>query len=213
MATPKINNISLLFARGINDSRTSAGVEFTAGTEAGKVLSAAQRMYFINQAFFYFTGIMWKMLKGDKHEYAKMFPELVRTASINTDASAKYPIANPNLDYDELLELTITDGSTVHYAEIAPKDSYQALTYGPLQARGAANQPRTTEIAKVIYVTPAGTFASKAATLTIITQPLNPTDGSALTQGGDYDSPFKDKWTMDIVKLAIEIYEMDLQSH
>jgi hypothetical protein len=207
-----VNILSLWFARKINDSLTSANVEFTAGTEDGKVLSALQRMSYINEALFTLCGTWWKMLQGDKRAYAKVFPELVRTASVSMDANSKYTLANPNLDYDNLLEGTITDGSTIYYAEIASKEHYQALTYGALQTRATATQPKMIEMNGIIYALPAATFLSKAATLTILTQPLNPTDGSYLTQGGTYDSPFRDKWNDEIIKICVDLFKIDQQT-
>jgi len=202
MATPKINIISLSFARQINDSKTSANAEFTAGTENGKVLSALQRMEFINKAMFELINIYWKESGMDVKLLARMFPELVALRTGTTSSVGVYTIANPNLDFFQLIEV-VADGK---YAGVAPKHLYHASVSGAEQFRATADNPKAFEFGGAIYLLPAASFNTKGLSFTMIKQPLNPTTGAWLTQGGDYDSPFYDTWNQDIVQIAKKIF-------
>lgn len=213
MATPKLDNISLHFSRRINDSKTSANVEFTTGQEDGKTLSALQRMEYINEAMFKLMGMIWKVIQGDKAKFVQIFPELVRDMNITLSSGgteAKYQIANPNLDFWHLLEgVLIIDASTKRYAEIAPKHLFQAITYGAIQFRATDEFPKVIEMEREINAFPVATYSGKSAIFTIITQPLNPTNGAFLTQAGSYDSPFYDNWNDQIIDLAVELFHRD----
>lgn len=212
MPTPKINLISLYFARRIKDSKNSSGVEFTLGTEDGLTLSALQRMIYINEAMFALVGTMWKYAinvdqQRNKEIFAKIFPELVRVRTITTTAGGQYVIANPNLDYFELLE-AVADSK---YCEIAPKHLYSAIVSGPAQYRGTAAFPKAIEIEKTITFQPVASFNAKSCSLTILVEPVDPTTGGYFTQGGTYDSPFFDHWNDEIVKIATDIFLNDSQ--
>ena len=206
MATPRIDDISLQFARKIYDAYTSAGVAFTAGTEAGIKLSAAERMAYINQALFVLFNTYWEGLQGDKETFAKMFPELVVQRSFTTDGYSKYVIANPNLDYFELLEAV----SETKYLEVIPKHLKLAATYGSVTFQASSSIPKIIEAEGTIYILPdVSAFQSAVTIIRMIKQPVNPTNGALLTQGGSYDSPYNIQWNVKLAEIAKELYFKD----
>lgn len=215
MATPNINTISLNFAQRINDSRTSAGVEFTAGTENGVVLTALQRMTYINEAMLELIRNSWEELSRVtgreehlKEKFCELFPELVDNRTI-TFAGGAYTIANPNLDFFELLGARITPDNIC--AVVGSKHLFQIYKTGKIpQKAGSATEPLVVEISKQLIVFPSA-FNASAAEITILKLPVNPTDGSYLTQGGSYDSPFYQIWNTKIAQIAEQLYLSDIK--
>ena len=216
----KLERISVSLAKRLNDAFTSAGVAITTGDQDGIVLSALQRMEFINKAMFKLFNDVWAMAnekdpKNAKQIFSGIFPELVVTrSSISTTPASLYVIATPNLDYFQLLEATIESLQ----AELMPSYLYLTVKSGrTIQARGSATIPVVVENSGTIYFLPDNAaFQSKATVvLTFIRQPLDKTQGCFLsmtagtTGGNTEDSPFGNQWNDKIVNFAEQLFRQD----
>jgi len=201
MATPKFDRISVEFAQRISDPVTTAAT-------AGNVLTADQRTSYVNKALHKLVNDVKTGLQGNLERFADIFPELVDNRVITLTAGSIYVLANPNLDFLGLIALTFTTNSVP--AEILPASRYGVVAGAKIpQMAGTAAKPIIIELNKTLYAFPAASFVSAGATITIIKQPLNPTDGSFLTQGGTYDSPFYDTWNSKIAEIAEQLWRID----
>lgn len=216
----KLERISVALARKLNDAATSAGVVITTGDQDGVILSANQRMDYINRAMFKLVGDVWEMAnqrdwKNAKQIFAGVFPELVVTRNVTTTSAggpglaSAYYIATPNLDYFQLLE-AVVDGMQ---AEMAPSYLYLKVKSGRTpQIKGSSTIPMVVEIDKCISFLPDGVaFQNKTANLTFLRQPLDKTSGNflAMNSSTTEDSPFLDQWNEKITNIAEQLFRID----
>ncbi len=220
----KLERISVELAGRLNDKVTAGGVVITTGDQDGVILSAAQRMLFINRAMFKLFNEVWmganqKDSKNAKQIFVGVFPELVVTRDLTTlSATSTYDIATPNLDYFQLLEATINPaGASAMQAEFLPSYLYLTAKYGrTTQIKGTTSIPMIVEANGTIYFLPDDVaFQSKPAKLTFIRQPLDKTQGCFLSMtngssgGNTEDSPFGNQWNTAIVDRAEILFRMD----
>ncbi|OIO19440.1 MAG: hypothetical protein AUJ54_06630 [Ignavibacteria bacterium CG1_02_37_35] len=200
MATPKFDRISVEFSRRINDPVAAAD-------NAGKVLSADERTAYVNKALFKYQHDIWMQLGGDVKKFIQVFPELVVIRTVLIGASARYTIANPNLDFFALVSGKLATSGK--YVNAAPKEKYQIFTSGfnPTFAP-STDYPQMVELSGTIYMFPTS-IVSTNLEIAFISLPVNPTDGAFLTQAGAYDSPFYDLHNSAIVDIAEELYRID----
>jgi hypothetical protein len=202
MATAKFDRLSVSFAARIADPVASAST-------AGVILTANERTSYINRALHELFKKYWVMVQGDKEAFTKIFPELIKPRVVSITDTHQYAIASPNLDY-----YTIIDAHAEGvYTRVLPGVLFNTVRTSKLiQYTPTAAKPAIIEMDKVLYVFPTNLITiGLSFTLNIIVQPLNPTDGSFLTQGGDYDSPFMDAWNEEIVNIATEMFLQDTQ--
>ena len=203
---PKLNLISIEFSRRINDA-------VSAGDAPGQILTAVDRMAYINKAMLKMVDDVWNAVKGDKKLFIALLPELSRSRAITTAAGGTYTIATPNLDYFQLIEASINNGTDVVQGAIIPSAYSQTVLNGQIpQLLGDANNPMVIEIGGLITFAPIASFGSKAATLTIIKLPINGFDGSFLqiTQGTNLeDSPFYSSRNSKLAEIAQNLYNID----
>lgn len=210
---PRIEKISIEFGQRINDGFTSAGVVIAGNTD-GIILTAAQRMNYINKAMFKLVNEVWikaneRDWKNAKQIFAGLFPELVVTRPVTTTADSTYVIAAPNLDYFLLLEATV-DGIQ---AEYMPSSLYLTVKNGrTIQAKGTTAIPMVVEIGRTIYFLPNNAaFQTKSTQLTFLRQPLDKTTGNFLSvsDASTEDSPFYDTWNSQIASVAEQLFRID----
>lgn len=213
MNNPKLEKISLELGARINDAFTSAGAAIAGNTD-GIVLTAAQRMAYINKAMFKLVNDVWQKANESDYKHAKeifaaMFPELIVYREVSTTAASKYVIATPNLDYFQLMEAVVNSIQ----AECMPSHLYQTVKSGRTpQIRGSSTIPMVVEIEKTITFLPDNAaFQTKTATLTFLRQPLDKTTGSFLSMDATAteDSPFLDQWNTKIAEIAEQLYRYD----
>ncbi len=213
MNNPRLEKISIELAKRINDAFTSAGAD-VAGNTDGIVLTAVQRMSYINKAMFKLVNDVWQKANERDYKHAKeifaaLFPELIVYREVSTTATSKYVIATPNLDYFQLMEAVVNSIQ----AEFMPSHLYQTVKSGRTpQIRGSSSIPMVVEIEKTIYFLPDNAaFQSKTATLTFLRQPLDKTTGNFLSMDSatTEDSPFLDQWNTVLASLAEQLYRYD----
>ncbi len=209
----RLEKISIELAKRINDAFTSAGAD-VAGNTDGIVLTAAQRMSYINKAMFKLVNDVWQKANERDYKHAKeifaaFFPELVVYREVTTTSASKYVIATPNLDYFQLMEAVVNSIQ----AEFMPSHLYQTVKSGRTpQIRGSSSIPMVVEIEKTIYFLPDNAaFQTKTATLTFIRQPLDKTSGSFLSMDSAVteDSPFLDQWNTQFAEISEQLYRYD----
>jgi len=203
---PKLERISIELSRRIKDPVNN-------GNADGDRISSIDRMMYINKALLKIVDDVWMSVKGDKKAFCNLFPELVVPRDITTltsPATGTYKIVTPNLDFFQLMEATINNGSSVVSADVRPSYYYQNVLNGRIpQLKGNANSPIVVEIQGTITFAPVASFSGKAAHLTIIRLPINGYDGSFLqmVQSGTLeDSPFNDARNSTIAARAEQFY-------
>jgi hypothetical protein len=215
MATPKIDRLVTSFCKRINDPATFQ----TSVLQDGDILTANEVMEYINKAMFELFRKYWELVKGDKQKFIQIFPELVKTRYVDFtfDTSEAlhrtiYTIANPNLDYYCLVDAS---HQATKYIQVLPENLYNTVLTGKVpQYIPTETKPVIIAINKILNVFPRTINESGGLTavlLNIVVQPLNPTDGSFLTQNGSYDSPYYDTWNDEIVNIAVEMFLQDTQ--
>jgi len=168
LATPKFDRISIELSQRINDAVASAATDGT--------VSANARTAYINKAMFKLINDMWLAVKGDKKLFAQIFPELVVTRDISF-STATYTIASPNLDFYALLECLFTSANLL--SVVRNSHEYLLIKSGKIeQLTPSATKPYVVEASRTIYALPTTTFASAAATISFIKQPLITTSGA-----------------------------------
>jgi hypothetical protein len=214
----KLEKISISLGQRLNDGFTSAGVAIAGNTD-GIVLTAAQRMDYINKAMFQLVNEVWikaneRDWKNAKQIFAGVFPELVVTRSVTTGAggsatASAYAIITPNLDYFQLLEATVAGIQ----AEFMPSHLYLTVKSGrTLQVKGTSTIPMVVEIGGTIYFLPDdAAFQTKTAILTFLRQPLDKTTGNflAMSDASTEDSPFLNSWNSKIAEISEQLFRID----
>lgn len=202
----KLSAISIELSRRINDP-------VTVGDANGTILSSDDRMAYINKAMLKMVDDVWQAVKGDKKLFLVLLPELARLRNIITQAGGIYQMATPNLDFFQLVEATITNGTSIVQGSIIPSAYSQTVLNGKIpQLLGDVNNPMIVESGGLITFAPTGSFGLKAATLTIIKSPINGFGGSFLqiTQATNLeDSPFYPERNSKIAEIAQDLYNVD----
>lgn len=214
----KLALISVSLAQKLNDAFDKTTGAAIAGDGDGNVLSAVQRMAYINRAMHKLVGNVWDMAnqkdyKNAKQIFAGIFPELVVARTVTTTSASLYVIATPNLDYFQLLEATVDSMQ----AELMPSHLYLTVKSGrTIQIKGSATIPMVVEIGGSIYFLPDNAaFQSKSAVLTFLRTPLNNgTTGTAgifltMNNSTSEDSPFLNSWNDKIVEIAEQLFRAD----
>lgn len=222
---PRLSKISVELAMRMNDAKTLADAAITTGDQDGTVYTAAARMMAINKAMFKLVDDVWMMANQQDYKNAKIifagvFPELVVKRDVATGVStgqpnaSEYSIITPNLDYFQLLEAAVNNGSNVVQAELLPSYLYQTIKWGrTIQIKGTLSIPTASEIGGVIYLFESGGtgFPNRVLYLTFLRQPLDKTQGCFLSMtngssgGNTEDSPFLDQHNSKIAELAENI--------
>ena len=207
MATPKFDRIAKEFMSRIGDNFET---EFTIGAAMpeGEILSAADISAYVNKALFILFNSEWDRVEGDKQRFINIFPELVfPTPSAVNLTSGIYTIAANYLDFFVIVNgLTATN----KFIKVWTPDKY-AMVKGSVfdELVPTADEPVVIQINENKLNFFPTTLTT--ATLVYIKQPLNPTDGSFLTQNGTYDSPFNIQWNSKIAEIAEKLYKTDRQ--
>lgn len=196
MATPRFDKISVELSQRIADSVASAST-------GGDTLTADQRTALVNEALFKLFDEGWNAVKGKIADFIELFPELLANDTI-TVTSGVYTINSTKLR-DLYAPVNGIWGTT--YVKVLAKHLYPIVKTSKFDdyIPTAAN-PVMFEIANTLEFFPTASFASQSVIVYYIKLPLNPTDGSFLTQNGTYDSPFADKWNSKIAEIAEDIY-------
>lgn len=208
----KLNRISQEFGQRINDGFNSTGVPIAGDTD-GIILTASQRMNYINKAMLKLFNDFWVQVQGEKKIFAQIFPELVQVRTVLTSSTSSYIVSTPNLDYFQLIEATINGTQ----AAVLPSHLYQTVKSGNTpQIKGDTNNPVCIEIGRTIYFLPDGSaFRGQQAIFTILRLPIN---GGAIGAGGSFlamdaaiseDSPFYDQWNTTIAEYAEKLFRID----
>ena len=210
MATPKFDRVSVEISNRVGDPVATAGL-------SGKWLTATARNAYLNKALFIYFNQNWeaaqKLYEANPRvsviqHFANILPELVRsTASAVSLTSGNYTIATPNLDFYKLIGASV--GSTI-LIRVLDESMYISIKTGKNAIiKPTAKKPVAIGFNNTIYFFPEGsTFTPD---LLFVTQPLNPTDGSFLTQGGTYDSPFTDQHNSRIAEIAEKLIRVSTQ--
>ena len=203
--------MSVELAQRINDA-------VSVGDANGTILTSDARMSYINKAMLKMVDDVWNAVKGDKKLFIALLPELSRQrivtlGSIYSSSKAAYQIATPNLDFFQLIEASVDNGTSVVQGAIIPSAYSQTVLNGKIpQMLGDLNNPMVVEIGGTITFAPIGSFMGCSATLTIIKLPINGYDGSFLqiTQGANLeDSPFYPTRNSKIIDYAQQLYNID----
>ena len=202
MATPKFDLISVQTSQLIGDPVSAA-------SSAGAILTANERTALVNRAMFKLFDEGWGISKGDIAEFLDLFPELLTSQAVTTDANGEYTI-NSTVMRDlfvvvsGLLSTTYIKTLPRHYFTIVKASKFDDFTPD-------SSNPVVFEISGKLSFFPSASFNAQSVTVYYIKVPLNPTDGSFLTQGGTYDSPFSDQWDSKIAEIALDIYRSEAQ--
>ncbi len=203
----KLERISIELAKRLNDAFTSADIA-VAGDTDGKVISAAQRMVYINKAMLKMFNDFWIQVKGEKRVFAQIFPELVVTRNVMTTNESTYVITNPNFDYFQLIEAMV-DGKL---ASVMPSSYYLTVKSNKIpQISDSSVNPVCIETGRTIHFLPdAAAYQIKSAYLTFIRLPIiGTTGGFLLMDSSTEDSPFLDIWNTQIAAIAEQLFRID----
>lgn len=206
--TPKFNRIAIEFMQRINDPVALTGDPPAIPSAGGSVLdSKAKVESFVNRAMFKLFNDIWASIKGDSKLFLKIFPELGREVGITTHASGYYVIDTGNVMRDsfKLLEGRL---STTYIEMVEPFLLEELLTGRNTELVPSATVPYAYESNRTIYFLPAASFNAQAVYINYIRLPLSLADGSFLTSGGTYDSPYYDHWNSKIAEIAAELFFM-----
>lgn len=203
---PKLEKISIEFSRRINDA-------VTAGNADGDVLTAVDRMSYINKAMLKMVDDVWLGVNGDKKDFARLLPELIKARTI-TVGNGLYVITSPNLDFFQLSEAVINNGTSTVQASVISSAYYETVLNGKIpQLKGDADNPMVIESGGIITFAPLTSFAgTKNAVITIIKLPINGYDGSFLQMATGVnleDSPFYNSRNSQIAENAAILYKQD----
>lgn len=200
MATPLFDDVSIEFAKAIGDYIAS----MTAATEGNK-LTAAERNGIVNKALSELFRQTWQQVGGNAEAFIEIFPELLVERQITTSAGGTYTVANPNLDFNKIVDARKNTGSV--FITALPKTLRQiVITSKHPHYVPSAAKPYVFEISKVLEFYPASEYNAQTVYISFIKVPVDPTTGAVLTQGGSYDSPFYAHWHRAIVEIAKQIY-------
>lgn len=202
MASPIFDDYSMRLAKGIADPVATAATN-------GTILTALSRDEYVNKAMMELIRKYWELVKGDIESFIDLFPELVGTDSITTDANGIYAITSTKIrDFFKIINAT----KSTTYIKTLPKHLFTVIKTSRFDDMAPdSDNPVVIEIDKSLYFFPAADFNAKAVSVYYLKMPLNPTDGTALTNAGTYDSPFYSIWGEEIVNTAIEIFRKDTQ--
>ena len=201
MALPKFDKISVELSQRIGD-----GVPTSAS--AGNKLTADERTALVNQALFLLFEQGWEASKGDIKSFIDLFPELVKTENITTDANGISVLATPILDFH-----TIISGlKSTTYIKPLPKHLYTIVKSSRFDdyTPNSAN-PVVFEISNTLSFFPSTDFNAQVVTIEYIRVPLVPTTGAFITLVGTTDSPFSDKWNSKIASIAEDQFRIIAQ--
>lgn len=154
---------------------------------------------------------VWTAVKGDISEFLKILPELQEIKEIPTTGTGTYVISTSALIRDIMVPISgILDDKYVKHLD---PSLYAVVKTGKhSNYKPAEDNLICFMVGDNIEFLPAASFNSQTVTLVYIKLPLNPTDGSFLTQAGDYDSPFMDHWNDKIVNICLALFDADRQS-
>lgn len=204
MATPKFDSIAIEFMKMIKGKFKTS---FTPGSAmpGADFLTADQISTYVNSALSELASSIWNQAAGNMEVFAGVMPELIvqRDIIMSTQPTLSlYTIVSPNLDFLELIEAIGED----EYGVIGKKHLFLNIKAGKVpQYTGTASRPIFVNNSNTIYCFP----AKATATINIVTQPVDPTTGSALIQNGNHDSPFKSIWENKLAQIAYESYLVD----
>jgi hypothetical protein len=208
MATPRFDLISITFAKKIGDGYDNTGALITNAATDGLVLTAAVRNGIVAQALLNFFNTYWEkfntVIKDSikaKELFIALFPELGVSATIGAMSGSTYPIASPYLNYFTIIEAIV--GGCL--ATVQPQNLFYTVQYGNPQFKGDTTHPVIIEIGRTIYTFPSS-FSGTVLAFNYIQQPVDPTTGLLLSQGGSYDSPFTYTWTDPLVQACEKLY-------
>lgn len=199
MSTPIFDSISVNFAKLIADSVATAA---TNGTK----LSATNRNAIVNQAMGkLFTDVI-KANQGDKRLIVNQFPELLSAPIALTLTAGNYNIQTGAQDIKDIWKLWqsyISSGPV--YIRVLDEAQYTLLkTSENNLIVASASNPAVFQISnQLLFFPESSTFTPSVI---YIKQPLDPTTGLPLTQGGSYDCPFGYNWIQTISEIAKQIF-------
>lgn len=200
--TPNFDLISVELSRRVGHPVASANADADS-------LTAAERTSYVNKALHKLFNDMWVGVKGSAAAFANIFPELITISAAVTLTGGNYTIANPYLDFAKLIGCKL---STDKYVKVWPPDYWSTIETGDnyqLNSSIAADKPAVIQMNNILYFYPKNSVFTPI--LQYIKLPLNPIDGSFLTQGGSYDSPFLPHWNSKIASIAEELFLKDTQ--
>ena len=200
--TPNFDLISVELSRRVGHPVASANADADS-------LTASERTSYVNKALHKLFNDTWIAVKGNVTAFTSIFPELIAISSAITLTGGNYTIANPYLDFAKLIGCKL---STDKYVKVMPLEYWSTIETADnyqLNASIAADKPAVIQMNNILYFYPKNSLFTPI--LQYIKLPLNPTDGSFLTQGGTYDSPFLPHWNSKIASIAEELFLKDAQ--
>ena len=206
MPTPKFDFLSIELSKRIGDPITTADQD-------GVALSASARNSIINKALLELFKTYWK---GNIDDFIGLFPELTVKRTITTNSNGLYTIASPNLDYFDFVSglwgghLRTNDVTPI--IQRKPRSFYTAVKANFVkQLIPSPTNMFCFELGGVMEFLPSSSFNAQNADILIIKQPIDPTTGGFLTQGGTYDSPYYPIWHGEILSIAEQLFKTEAQ--
>lgn len=209
MATDKFDKISIEISNRVGDPVAAGGTN-------GKWLTAVARNAYVNKALFAYFNEKWNYAQTlyEKvnpnisviQHFANILPELISSPTDITLTSGNYTIASPNFHFFKLM--SAYTGS--YFIRVLDESQYAVIkTNQSSLITPTAKNPVAIEFNNTIYFFPeSSTFTP---TILFVTQPLDPTTGGFLTQGGSYDSPFNNQHNSKIAEIAEKLIRISTQ--
>ena len=202
MATTNFDRISIEVSRRIGDPVGAVGTN-------GKKLTADERNAYVNKALLKYYNDYWLTVKGDEDVFLSIFPELIVSTNVATDASGIYTLASPHLHLGKLIDAYgTTENKDV---KVLPNHLYLIVKHG----LNEMYKPSTTNyfaffIGKTVQFLPSAQFNAKNADLIYIRQPIQ-SDGNFIVHTTGEDSPFYPHHNSAIAAIGEELIRIDFQ--
>ena len=207
MATLKFDYILQEFSERIGNRLDSA---FTPGNAFpdGNLLDAVDAIAIVNKALLKLHDDAWRAVRGNKEDFVRLFPELVKLTGTITFTTGIFTIINPYLDFFALISGYQT--TSIPFRLEKEENLYLLQTGSYPRHAPTASKPMIIPFGNKVYVFPTNVSDGK---LHYIVQPLIPSTGGFLIQNDNLgDSPFYNTRNTAIAAIAEELYWNEKQS-
>lgn len=203
--TPKLDQIAIEFVKRIPDQFQSVVVPGTDALPDAYNMSAVSIIDYVNRALGQLFNNFWQSSGGDIKTFTRIFPELIKLSGTVVLSSGEYIIASPYKDFYKIIG-AVKSADNNKYIKPKDDDLYTIYLSQEYEAyKPTEDDPAIIQVGQTLAVFPQ-TIVSNQIKFHYIRRPVDPTTGNALTQNGDYDSPFYPEWNNAIVDLAYLMY-------
>lgn len=208
MATPKLNRLAQRFMQQIQDPITiDAGVILP-----GQIIRSVPDIeHYLGMAMMKFIEEVWKQSQANANVMLRALPDLYQERTCTIAAGTqKVDLSTTHADLWDPLDSR--NGTTTILEVWHPIHLTDALNGTDPFYVGNSKRGGIIYQKPYLWIFPANLVDDVLDynfTLCFIQAPLNPTDGTYLVSGGDYDIPFSDIHFTTISDIAEKLYKVD----